>query len=86
MQQKDVPEEVLRSVQEIAEKYGLTAELLPNAFSVGVGGDQRTYTPVVCLNGPFPGFDVLEKVSTEIGNMTSINRVTFDLTALPDIA
>ena len=73
-------DELLRKVNEIAAKYGLWAEFFPEVLSVGVQGDNRTYLPVVVLKGPFPGWDVIERVSTEIPNMLPVNRVTYDTT------
>ena len=70
---------VLKVANKIAGKFGLQAEIIEDAFSVGVGGDMRTYTPVVNISGPFPGWDCLEKVSNEITNILPINRVTYEV-------
>lgn len=72
-------QEILARANEIVSPYGLEAEILEDIFSVGVGGDDRTYTPVINLKGPFPGYEVLAKLSTEISNVLPINRVTFEL-------
>ena len=72
-------EEIVLAVKEIVEKYYLQAECLDNIFTVGVGGDERTYAPAFVLVGPFPGYDVLAKVSSEISNKLPVNRVTFQL-------
>ena len=72
-------EEIVEAVNKISEPFGLKAEILPNSMSVGVGGDNRSYTPVVNLSGPFPGWDILEKVSLEITNTLPVNRVTFEI-------
>ena len=70
--------EILERANKMASPHGLKAEILgEDLFSVGVGGDQRSYTPIICLVGPFPGWDVIEKVSTQISNELPINRVTY---------
>jgi len=71
-------DEILAEANRIVEPFGLTAEFLGDAHSVGVGGDARTYTPVIVLVGPFPGYDVLEKIGSRIWNELNINRVTFE--------
>ena len=73
-------EELLRKANEIAAKYGLQAELLPDIFSVGVQGDARSYLPVIVLKGTFPGWDIIQRVATEIPNVLPVNRVTYDIT------
>jgi hypothetical protein len=70
----------LRKVMEIITPYNLRAEMLPGIFSVGVAGDNRTYTPVINLIGPFPGHEKLAELSTRISNVTPICRITFQLT------
>lgn len=72
-------EEILEVANRIVARYGLVAEFLGDAKSVGVGGDQRTVTRVICLIGVYPGYDVLSLLSTEISNRTPINRVTFEI-------
>ncbi len=74
-----VKEEIIRRVNEIVAPYGLHAEIFEGIKSVGVGGDARSYTPVVNIIGPFPGYDVLSKISSEITNVVSVNRVTFQI-------
>jgi hypothetical protein len=70
--------EILVKANELASAYGLKAELLSDdAFSVGVQGDQRTYTPVITLVGPWPGNVALRRLSTEICNTVKVNRVTY---------
>jgi len=72
--------EILTKANELASAYGLKAEFLSDdAFSVGVQGDQRTYTPVINLIGPWPGNDVLRRLSTEISNTVKVNRVTYSV-------
>lgn len=71
---------LLEDVKKIVRPHTLDAEYLGNAQSVGVGGDARTYTPVIVLTGPFPGWDVLRELSNLISNTTPINRVTYDFT------
>jgi len=73
-------EDVLQKTNEIAGKHNLSAEILPEALSVGVQGDNRTYLPVIVLKGEFPGWDILRQVSTEITNTVNVNRVTYDST------
>lgn len=72
-------EEALNIAQRIATCFGLMAEFVPNAKSVGVGGDSRTYTRVICLTGAFPGHKILAQVSAEISNQTPVNRVIFEI-------
>lgn len=72
-------QQMLAVAQSIAARHGLAVEILPDIRSVGVGGDARTYTPVVCLTGPWPGHQVLASVSTEISNGTGLNRVIYEL-------
>lgn len=70
--------ETLAKANELASVHGLKAEFLSDdALSVGVQGDQRTYTPVINLVGPWPGDDVLRRLSTEISNTVKVNRVTY---------
>lgn len=71
-------EELLMKVNVISLKHDLKAEFLPGAYSVGVRGDARSYLPTVVLVGPFPGWDVLEVVSSEITNSLEIGRVTYE--------
>ena len=72
-------EEILEKANAIVASHDLMAEFLGDAHSVGVGGDNRTYTRVICLVGPFPGWDVLAQLSTEISNTLPINRVTYEM-------
>ncbi len=71
--------EILRKANEIVAPYGLRAEIFPDLLSVGVQGDNRTYTPIINLIGPHPGNEVLSKLSTEISNTLPINRVTIQI-------
>lgn len=78
--------EILRIANEIVGPHGLRAEFPGDpetVKSVGVGGDFRTYTPVLVLIGPHPGNEILGQVSTEISNRTPVNRVTFQLFPVP---
>lgn len=79
--------EILRIANEIVGPHGLRAEFLGNpdeVRSVGVGGDFRTYTPILVLIGLRPPNDeMLAQVSTEISNRTTVNRVTFQLRSVP---
>ena len=63
----------------IAMQFNLTAEVFEGPRSVGVGGDMRTFTPVVNLIGDFPGHEVLATVSNRITSELPVNRVTFQL-------
>ena len=71
--------EILKRANKIVAPYGLRAEILGDIHSVGVGGDTRSYTPVINLIGPHPGNEVLAQLSNKIGNELPINRVTFQL-------
>ncbi len=71
--------EVLKVANEIVSPYGLRAEFLGDAYSVGVGGDSRSYTRVIVLIGSHPRNEILASLSTEIGNRTGINRITIEL-------
>lgn len=73
--------EILKRANQIAEQHNLTAEIPEGIRSVGVGGDERSYTPVIILKlkGPFPGWDIINKISTEITNTLPINRVTLEI-------
>lgn len=78
--------EILRIANEIVAPHGLRAEFLgdPDTMkSVGVGGDFRTYTPILVLIGPYPGHEILTQVSTDISNRAAVNRVTFQLFPVP---
>lgn len=75
--------EVLAVVQEIvaAHNANLVVELFPpEIMSVGVQGDEKTYTRVINLRGRNPGWEVLGKISSAISADTriEINRVTFE--------
>lgn len=71
--------EILEAANKIVGLYGLKAEFLGNVYSVGVGGDNRTYTRTLVLMGPNPGDEILASLSTKISNTLGINRVTFEL-------
>lgn len=71
--------EILRIANEIANPHGLKAEFLEDAFSVGVGGDERSYTRATCLVGEMPEDSVLRTISSAITNRTPVNRVTIEL-------
>lgn len=77
------PEQILDRVKAIVAPHGLNAEFLEGILSVGVQGDDRTYTPVVVLNGPHPGWEILERLSSQISNETPVNRVTFEVATRP---
>lgn len=72
-------EEILSRVNEIVAPYKLVAEIFGGIRSVGVQGDERSYTPVVNLIGPFPGWETLDTIKSEISNTLPINRVTYQI-------
>ncbi len=71
--------EILETANEIVRLQGLRAEFLGDTHSVGVGGDNRSYTRIIVLLGSHPGHEVLASLSTKISNDTGINRITFEL-------
>ncbi len=71
--------EILEKAKDIVFGYGLSAEILEGAYSVGVGGDERTYMPVINIIGKFPGYKKLSKISEEITNTLNVNKVVFQL-------
>ncbi|TSC70583.1 MAG: hypothetical protein G01um101470_817 [Parcubacteria group bacterium Gr01-1014_70] len=73
-------EELLAKVNEIVSPHGLRAEIFKDIYSVGVGGDERTYTLVANLIGPFSNWELLGDLSREISNTLPINRVTYQIT------
>ena len=73
-------ETILSVANEIANPFGLHAEIFDGIRSVGVTGDYRSYTSVINLIGPFPGYEALAKISSDICNRTPVNRVTFQIT------
>ncbi len=72
-------EEALEIANKIIEPHGLKAEFLGDVYSVGVGGDCRSYTRIIVLTGSYPGDEILASLSTKISNNTGINRVAFEL-------
>lgn len=80
MEGKEVNDsEILAIANRISGRYGLKADFLGDTRSVGVGGDARTYTRVIVLEGLFPGHEALAEISTAISNQTGVNRVTFEI-------
>ncbi|MTI46740.1 glutamine-hydrolyzing GMP synthase [Sporosalibacterium faouarense] len=104
----EITEEKLEIVREAdwifreeIRKAGLQNEIwqyfaaLPNIRSVGVMGDERTYTHTIALRAVTSSdgmtsdwaripFDVLEKISTKIvNNVDGVNRVVYDITSKP---
>jgi len=69
---------VLAFANRMASPYGLHAEYLKGIRTVGVQGDDRTFTPTIVLCGPFPGWDVLGELGTAIPNALPVNRVTYE--------
>ncbi len=70
---------VLDQINTLVAPFNLVASYLGEVKSVGVGGDNRSYTRAIVLSGPFPGWDILEKLSSQIGNTMPINRVTYEI-------
>lgn len=87
--------------REEIRKAGLQNEIwqyfaaLPNIRSVGVMGDERTYTHTIALRAVTSSdgmtsdwaripFDVLEKISNKIvNNVEGVNRIVYDITSKP---
>ena len=69
---------IVAEVTKITQRFGLEAEIIGEVFSVGVGGHNRSYTPVINVQGVFPGWDILGEISNEITNTLPINRVTYE--------
>lgn len=72
--------EILARANEIVNPHGLQAEIFEGINSVGVGGDQRTYTPVINLVGAYSDWELLGTLAREIANTLPINRVTYEIT------
>lgn len=78
-------QEVLAACNGIVAAHGLRCSFLEGvrrggvAMAVGVTGDARAYTPVINLKGPFPGYNELARLSTEISNTLPIIKVTYEL-------
>jgi GMP synthase PP-ATPase subunit len=70
--------EALQLANTIVSPYGLKAEFIGENRSVGVGGDQRTYSRVIVLTRPYLDYQTLASLATEIGNLTGINRITIE--------
>lgn len=104
----EITEEKLEIVREAdyifrdeIKKAGLDKEIwqyfaaLPNMRSVGVMGDERTYSHTVALRAVYSidgmtsdwariPFDVLEKISNRIvNNVEGVNRIVYDITSKP---
>ena len=76
-------EQILAKANVISLEHGLKAEFLGDAQYVGVQGDERVYSYVIVLVGPFPGWEVLEQVSSRISNIVDA-KVTYELARKPD--
>ena len=74
-----VSQDDLANINEIVSPYNLRAEIIAGIMRVGVRGDARAYLPVVNLIGPFPDYDILSDLSTQITNKFNIGGVTFQL-------
>ena len=75
-------DDLVRQANEIVHEYGLTAEIFPDILTVGVKGDGRVYLPVLLLIGPFPGWEVINTLSTKLTNTLQISRVVYDLSRM----
>ena len=63
------------------ENLAINARVPLGIFSTGVVGDQRMYAPIVILTYEcFPGYDHLQKISTDITNSLPVSRVVYDYT------
>ncbi|MDP2665848.1 MAG: hypothetical protein Q8P23_04455 [bacterium] len=63
------------------KSLAINARVPVGIFSTGVVGDQRMYGPIVILTYEcFPGYDHLQKISTDITNSLPVSRVTYDFT------
>lgn len=70
-------QEVIQRINKLCVPFGLTGVILP-IRSVGIQGDARSYKHPVALMGKFPGWDLLEQLSTQITNtIPEINRVVY---------
>jgi hypothetical protein len=70
--------DALAIANEIANPRGFRAEILQGVHSVGVGGDQRLYRPVICLVGPLVDHAVIAEISTAISNRTGGCRIALE--------
>lgn len=69
--------EVTQRINKLSMPFGLKAVILP-LRSVGIQGDARSYKHPVALVGKFPGWDILEQLSTQMTNsVPEINRVVY---------
>lgn len=75
-------EEILRRANEICAPHNITAEIMEGILSVGVQGDGRTYTPVICLKGDFSNWEILAELSNKISSELPINRITYEMARL----
>jgi GMP synthase PP-ATPase subunit len=71
---------ILCRANEIVGNHKLEANFLEGVRAVGVQGDNRVYLPVMVLRGPFPGWEILGELSTQITNELPISHVTYDIT------
>jgi GMP synthase PP-ATPase subunit len=74
--------EMLRIANEIVWPHGMTAEFLGDWMSVGVQGDNRTYTRVIVISGGNYSAELIAELSTQISNRVPVNRVTYDIMSL----
>ncbi len=77
-------EEILKRANEICAPHNIKAEILGGIKSVGVQGDGRTYTPVICLilDEKFSDWEIFAKLSNQISSELPINRITLEMARL----
>lgn len=77
-------EEILKKANEICAPHNIKAEFLGENKTVGVQGDNRTYTFVICLifQEEFRNWEILEKLSNQISSELPINRITLEIARL----
>ncbi len=64
-------EEIINEINNICEPYNLYSELHCT--------EAKNYYAVLILNGEFPGWDIIEKISGEIEKIKEVDRVYLDL-------
>lgn len=81
-------EEILKRANEICTPHNIRAEFLGENKTVGVQGDNRTYTFVICLilYEEFKNWEILAELSNQISSELPINRITLEMACLkPEI-
>jgi len=70
----------LGKINEIVKSSGLKARYVGHFRSVGVTGDARAYSRIVCLYGErMPQHVILEELSRKISNETPVTRVVVEI-------